>query len=67
MSIKIGGLQKDRTILSKKVDMDAVLRFSLFLCLSSIGFLLLVPAMINSINFWMRVFDISKESINIPL
>lgn len=39
--------------------MDATLRFITFLTLSSLGFLLLVPAMINSINFWIRVFDVS--------
>ena len=37
--------------------MDAVLRFSLFLTLASLAFLLLTPAMINALNFWTRVFN----------
>jgi hypothetical protein len=37
--------------------MDALLRFSLFLTLASLAFLLLTPAMINALNFWTRVFN----------
>jgi hypothetical protein len=40
--------------------MDAVLRFSLFLTLASLAFLLLTPAIINSLNFWTKVFEIVK-------
>jgi hypothetical protein len=37
--------------------MDATLRFSVFLTLASLAFLLLTPAIINALNFWTRVFN----------
>ena len=37
--------------------MDAILRLSLFITLSSIAFLLLCPAIIQSIQFWTKVFE----------
>ena len=39
--------------------MDATLRFFVFLLLTSFAFLLLVPSMLNSITFWMKVFEIT--------
>ena len=39
--------------------MDATLRFLTFLLLPSCAFLLLVPSILNSIQFWLRVFEIT--------
>lgn len=36
---------------------DYVLRFFVFVLLSSIGFILCVPLILDAISFWTKVFD----------
>lgn len=48
-----------KNIYEKGTDMDATLRFLTFLLLTSCAFLLLVPSILNSITFWMRVFEVT--------
>ena len=38
---------------------DHVLRFCVFVLLSSIGFLLCVPLLLDAIGFWTKVFDLT--------
>jgi hypothetical protein len=48
-----------KTIYKKGSDMDATLRFLTFLLLTSCAFLLLVPSILNSITFWLKVFEVT--------
>ena len=46
-------------LVAKGSDMDATLRFLTFLLLTSCAFLLLVPSILNSITFWLKVFEVT--------